>query len=341
MIRSLVMFTFTTSIALTLSSCSMFSRKTQETPGDWPKAAATPLDMPADKNADKTADAGHAPLPAQESSPGVAEPAPSSLGGPQVTLLHKDGTPIEAAETTAAAPASAIVAAAHSGKNEKSIWSYEGDRGPEHWGDMKTSYANCRDGKAQSPVDLKWHKPKTGGHVTVMYKATPARVEDTGHTVQATMEAGSHIKYDGKVYDLMAIQFHSPSEHALSGKTFPMEVHFINQDQSGNVVILASFLAQGKQNATIGKVWGALGGSPSPEGDSTIALNPAELLPAQPSHYEYEGSLTTPPCTENVKWVIFNNPIHASDNQITAFHHLYRANARPLQALNGRDVVNF
>ena len=224
---------------------------------------------------------------------------------------------------------------------EKSTWGYDGDQGPDHWGDMRPEYSICRDGKLQSPINLKWHKPKAGGHMTISYKATPARVEDDGHTVRATLEPGSQIKFNGTIYDLMAIHFHTPSEHTLSGKSFPMEVHFVNQDQSGNVVVLASLLTEGKQNPIIAKIWGAIGGSPSPEGDSSISFNPKDLLPAAQSHYEYSGSLTTPPCTENVKWIVFNNPVHASENQISAFQHLYKANARPLQALNGRDVVNF
>lgn len=336
MFRSFITVALGTIFFLTVTSCSLFSRKTEDHHSDG-QMAATPLDVPKEKS--ETVQSSE-----------TSEPSPAALNEPQVTLIHKDGTPVTPAPQSApeAAPAAsapaattpAVPAAATVG-SERATWSYEGDRGPEHWGDMKEQYAACRDGKSQSPIDLKWHKPKVGGQVQVSYKETSARVEDDGHTIRATFEAGSQIKYDGIVYDLMSMHFHSPSEHTLSGKSFPMEIHFINQDQAGNMVVFASFLAKGHQNKTIAKIWGAVGGSPAPEAHAAIAFNPGDLLPAQRSHYEYEGSLSSPPCTENVRWLVFNNPVHASENQVSAFQHLYRANARPTQPLNGRNVVNF
>lgn len=222
-------------------------------------------------------------------------------------------------------------------------WSYDGSKGPEQWGQIRPEYRLCTTGKNQSPIDLKWSKPKTdGGRIDLTYIKSPLKVLDNGSTIVIKMGAPNKANLHGEEYELEEIRFHSTSEHTLSGNSLPMEAQFVHKNAKGEIAILSTVLIHGVENPEIEKVWQNL-----PKGRMTqvevsgIDFNPWGLLPSKFTHYYYLGSLTQPPCTEGVKWFVLNTPVELSERQIVAFRARYDHNARPVQPLNRRKVVNY
>lgn len=221
-------------------------------------------------------------------------------------------------------------------------WSYEGESGPEHWASLNRDYAKCGEGKNQSPVDLKWHKPsKGGGKLSLNYRPTAVQVENTGHTIQASFDSGNFASYEGSRYELLQMHFHTPSEHTFSGKSHPMEAHFDHKNDSGDYLVLAVMFDEGSENAAIGKIWENIPGEKKLASSGDLSFKPSILLPTTHNHYTYSGSLTSPPCSENVKWVVFNTPLTMSADQMSAFKKFYPKNARPEQPLGSRKVLNY
>ncbi|WP_114392312.1 carbonic anhydrase [Oleisolibacter albus] len=218
-------------------------------------------------------------------------------------------------------------------------WGYEGAAGPADWGHLSPDFAACEGGKAQSPVDIAKTIPAKLGPVAVSYQGGAVEVVNNGHTIQANPKATSSIEVEGKRYDLLQFHFHHPSEHAVNGKRAPMELHLVHKNQeTGDLVVLGVMIVPGAANPALDAVWTVM---PDKEGTakSPATVDPAQLLPAGRDYFRYEGSLTTPPCSEVVHWVTFKQPITASDAQINRFAALFKDNARPLQPLNRRFVL--
>jgi carbonic anhydrase len=299
-------------MATSLSACSMFSRKAQEKPVEQ---TATPLDLP--KNSE----------------------------GPTVTLVKK-GTDEPVDEKGKWAQ----TINGPEGKKEENttgMWAKTNDGNLAEKGDAASAGESkndslCSDGKSQSPIDLKWHKPETtGGDITFNYKTTAGHVVDTGHSIQINLAPGSSVKIHGHEYDLISAHFHSPSEHLLTGKSAAMELHLVHKDSAGKLAVIGVLIKAGKFNTQIAKVLRAIPSEKEKESTEELALELQKLLPLTKTHYAYSGSLTTPPCTEGVEWVIFNNPLGLKEEQIESFNQHYSSNARPVQPLNGRKVVNY
>jgi len=221
-----------------------------------------------------------------------------------------------------------------------SQWSYSGDEGPEHWADLDPAYRLCREGKAQSPIDLRWSKPRAG-LLNFHYVSSPLRVVDTGHTVQVNFKPGSTVLVRGKRYNLLQLHFHSMSEHTISSRAYPMEAHFVHERGVGERAVIAVMFQEGQANEAIEQIWSKI---PKEKYKEVIyeaeAINPMKLIPRVLTRYYYLGSQTTPPCTEGVSWNILNTPLEMSRDQIEAFRALYAGNNRPVQPLNGRRVMN-
>lgn len=216
-------------------------------------------------------------------------------------------------------------------------WSYAGDTGPEHWGGLAPEYATCATGARQSPVDIPAGATVSPADIAFAYQPSALAIVNNGHTVQANYDAGSAITVDGVRYDLLQLHFHASSEHALAGRHAPMEAHFVHKSAAGDLAVIGVMLTSGAENPAYAAL---LQNLPQSAGDSaTVAgasLDAGQMLPARRGYYRYAGSLTTPPCTEGVKWFVMADPVELSDAQIAAFTALYPANERPLQALNGR-----
>lgn len=222
------------------------------------------------------------------------------------------------------------------------IWAYEGAFGPQFWANIDNAYSLCGVGKAQSPVDLVFGKQQKGSVLTFNYIESRLNVEDTGHMIQFTMDVGSMMNHNGSEYNLKSMELHAPSEHTLSGKKHSMEIQLMHESADGKLAALSVFVKEGKKNMMIDKLWERLPKEKNkPMTDVNFIYSAMELIPAVRTHYNYEGSLTQPPCTQTVNWIVFNTPIEASKEQIEKFKAFYNMNSRPVQPLNGRQVQNF
>lgn len=220
-------------------------------------------------------------------------------------------------------------------------WTYEGHGGPAEWAKVSSDFAACETGRDQSPVDIRNAVPARLGEVKVDYRPQTLAVINNGHTIQVNLKPGNSIQFEGETFDLVQYHFHTPSEHAIEGKKAPMEVHLVHKAAaSGKLAVLGVMMVAGKANATIEAIWNAMPAEAGPEKEfAEVALNPAALLPAGRGYYRYEGSLTTPPCSEVVKWINLKQPIEVSQAQLDRFPKLFPMNARPLQPLNRRFIL--
>lgn len=224
-------------------------------------------------------------------------------------------------------------------------WSYEGDTGPEHWGSLDPSFAACANGTEQSPIDIELKNVKvnkTVGKIRINYKPTAFTIMNNGHTIQANDASGSNsIIVDGEKYKLIQMHFHKPSEHEINGENFMMEGHLVHKNKTGNLAVLGFLIKAGNENEQLAEMWAKL---PRQETESDIALDNlidlVQLLPNDNKVFRYSGSLTTPPCTEGVKWAVLKKPIKMSQEQIDTFGTIFPHNNRPVQPINDRIVTN-
>ena len=219
-------------------------------------------------------------------------------------------------------------------------WSYTGKYGPQHWGEIKADFASCASGKTQSPVDIRDAVPGAPAPIVFDYQRTWLRIVDNGHTVQVNYGPGSSIVVGGKRYSLLQFHFHHPSEETIEGKRYPMVVHLVHASADGALAVVAVLLREGAANPFIETLWTHL---PSRKGKERatlkVSIDATRLLPRKRAYYEFTGSLTTPPCSEGVTWLVMATPVELSAAQIARFAELYNGNARPLQALNGRPIT--
>ncbi len=218
-------------------------------------------------------------------------------------------------------------------------WTYEGDKGVDAWGSLNPANTLCISGKRQSPINLAWRKPnKKAARMDFSY--TPANAIADVSTPVPTLKfnGANQLLLNGKVFNLERIEFHSPSEHQLSKNTMSMEIQFIHKAVSGTAMAaLSVFAIEGRENGLLNDVMAQFS-TPNPAG---MNFDAALLIPPQKTHYQYQGSLTSPPCAENVDWLVFNTPTEISKEQIMAFRSKFAANSRPVQPLNGRKISNY
>lgn len=225
-------------------------------------------------------------------------------------------------------------------------WSYSGKTGPSHWSAMAPNFVECGNGKAQSPIDLESRDAKSGkaGEFHIDYEKGAVALVNNGHTVQANVsDAKDTVVFDGDTYRLSQFHFHSPSEHTTDGMRFPLEIHFVNEDARKRVVVVGVVVKLGKQNESLAPVLRSLPASDKGISQDTtppIAVDVGSILPRDHRAYVYAGSLTTPPCTEGVHWVVLKEPIQMSNDQLASFIRIFPDNHRPLQKANGREIDN-
>ena len=214
-------------------------------------------------------------------------------------------------------------------------WGYEGDKGPEHWGD---AFPVCGKGKKQSPLNIIGPFEKSKETLSVDYKEGPLKMLNNGHTIQVNIEPGSSLTIGKESFELLQFHFHRPSEEQVDGKNASMVAHFVHKSKEGKLAVIGVMLNEGKDSAAIKTLWANL---PPKEGEeflpAKVTFNPASMLPKDMGFYNYEGSLTTPPCTEGVQFYILKAPVDISKQQLAKFP--FKLNARPVQALNGRKIA--
>lgn len=217
-------------------------------------------------------------------------------------------------------------------------WGYEGDHGPEHWGELSHDYEACGKGKKQSPIDIS--KPQKADMKDIDFHYSPTRVNilNNGHTVQVNYDSGSYIEVNGTRYDLLQFHFHTPSEHTVGSKSFDMEMHLVHKSKDGALAVVGVLVEEGKENRAYKTVWGNLPEHESPVKTVNVKVDANDLLPGKKTYYTYSGSLTTPPCSEGVTWLVLTDSVELSADQIEDIHEIMHSNNRPTQPLHGRTV---
>lgn len=233
----------------------------------------------------------------------------------------------------------ACLASAQETQPPAHAWSYDGEEGPTHWGDLKPDYVTCKLGKLQSPIDIRDAKKASLPSIQFDYKPSALKIINNGHTVQINYAPGSFITVGDKRYELRQFHFHHPSEEQVKGKAYDMVIHLVHADSEGHLAVVAVLVKSGSANPLIRRLWENL---PKLEGKeesvSGVEVNAAELLPKSLGYYTFEGSLTTPPCSEGLTWFVLQTPVEVSADQVAAFAKLYPHNARPTQPSNGRSI---
>ncbi|MDQ1264127.1 MAG: carbonic anhydrase [Campylobacterota bacterium] len=230
------------------------------------------------------------------------------------------------------------------GAGGKTHWGYTGHEGPANWGDLAADYSLCKSGKSQSPINI-------NSEVTVEseglekigfdYSTGISSVINNGHTIQVNFDEGSSITIDGIKFPLVQLHFHTPSENQINGKEFPLEGHFVHATKDGSLAVIGLMFEDGAENPFIKKVWAKM---PRQAGGKEALSIPASevnaLLPKEKEYYRFNGSLTTPPCSEGVRWLVLKSYSTISKAQtkefLDVFHH---ANNRPVQPINARKVI--
>ena len=218
-------------------------------------------------------------------------------------------------------------------------WGYSGHEGPEHWAELSPKFATCSSGKSQSPINLSGFIEADLKPIKFDYKGGGTEILNNGHTIQVNYAPGSHITVDGHDFELKQFHFHAPSENHINGKSYPLEGHFVHADQDGHLAVVAVMFVEGQENKTIAQAWDQM---PEHAGDKhEVSRIAAEgLLPSNRDYYRFNGSLTTPPCSEGVWWLVLKEVVSVSQAQIKKFSHvMHHPNNRPVQAVNGRPVL--
>ena len=217
-------------------------------------------------------------------------------------------------------------------------WSYEGDSGPANWSKINVDWGKCGNGNRQSPIDIRDGMKVELEQISFDYHPSSFNVVDNGHTVQVGVSGGNYITVQNRMFELQQFHFHRPSEERINGKAFEMVVHLVHRDAEGRLAVLALLLERGAPQATIQTVWNNLPLEQFETMQPSILLDPAELLPTRRDYYTYMGSMTEPPCSEGVLWMVMKQPVQASAAQMALFSRLYPLNARPIQPSNGRII---
>jgi len=219
-------------------------------------------------------------------------------------------------------------------------WDYGVKNGPSHWGELKPEFAACANGHHQSPIDIRNPRRAELPPIEFDYKPSPLSIVDNGHTIMVNYAPGSSISVGGRKYALRQFHFHRPSEEKINGKGYEMTIHFVHSDQNGKLAVVAVLLERGRDNPMVHELWSDLPKQKEKEEDfSNVQIDAAGLLPADRGYYTFTGSLTTPPCSEDVTWFVLKHPVSVTDAEIEQFSKLYRNDARPTQPLYDRVVL--
>ena len=214
-----------------------------------------------------------------------------------------------------------------------------GIEGPEHWGMLTPKYMTCEAGNRQSPINITMthhgdHQQKLVFH----YQTSQLHEMNNGHTIQISHVSGCRVDLNDRKYQLRQFHFHAPSEHHIDGKAFPMEMHLVHQDETGHVLVLAVMMATDATEPVLSKLWKWLPEQIEEEVSIPLELSLTDVLPTSTHHYAYSGSLTTPPCTEGVQWIVLKDPMHVTQQDVDQFVQIIGQNARPIQPLRGRHI---
>lgn len=295
--------------------------------GDTPEAAPIVPESNVEAAFDYACRRRSKPTEAKPVSP-PAPPPPAP-----VAAAHEQGSTLKSAKK----------GGKDGGKEEASHgvphWSYAGAAGPENWGALGNEFALCGVGQYQSPIDIRRTVKADLPPIQFAYKPVPLSIVDNGHSIKVDTAGAGGISIDGENYDLVQFHFHKPSEEKIAGKTFDMVAHLVHQSKAGKLAVVAVLMDAGKEQPLIRTLWTHLPLEKNkPVSRTDVVIDPGRILPANRSYYTFLGSLTTPPCSEGVLWLVLKNSVQVSKEQLAGFATIYRNNVRPVQPVNGRVI---
>lgn len=296
----------------------------------------------AEAKAESKAEAN--PEVASEAAPGSKQPV--SMGELRDMIEHKisevratrSPAPVVRLQPKGGARQPAKAADKAAKPEARGPWAYQGPSGPEHWHELSPEFKQCGTGQRQSPIDIREGIPVELDPIQFDYKLSAFRVIDNGHTVQVNVESGNRILVNGRRYELVQFHFHRPSEERLNGRQFEMVAHLVHKDLEGKLAVIAVLIEEGKGHPIVQQVWNNLPLEKRTEQAGMQGLDLQQLLPEDRRYVTYMGSITTPPCTEGVLWMVMKKPVSVSAQQIAIFSRLYPMNARPVQPLGDRLI---
>lgn len=219
-------------------------------------------------------------------------------------------------------------------------WEYEGAKGAQHWGDLSAGFSTCKSGVNQSPINISSTIDAKLPELKIDYQASQLSLINNGHTIQANIVGANTFTNDAGQYDLKQFHFHSPSENTIEGKSFPLEMHFVHTDQSGNLAVIGVMFEQGNENKALAGLWQNMPADKNQKVALANMFQSNNLLPDDRAYYRFNGSLTTPPCSEGVRWFVMQAPLKASSAQINKFKKMMHGDTnRPVQPLNARMIL--
>jgi carbonic anhydrase len=270
--------------------------------------------------------------------PAAAAAAPKPAQNAAQRAAHKPAPAGDGSSHELVGKLRAEKAAARTPDGHSPHWSYDGSGGPESWARLNPEFAKCGTGQRQSPIDIRGGIKVDLDPVQFDYKPVGFGVVDNGHTVQVNVASGNAIEVQGRRYDLVQFHFHRPSEERIDGRQFDMVAHLVHKDAEGRLAVIAVLLDRGSAHAVVQQVWNNLPLEKGEQLDARTPIDLSALLPADRRYYTYMGSLTTPPCSEGVLWMVMQQPVTISQSQINIFAKLYPMNARPIQSASGRLI---
>ncbi len=225
-------------------------------------------------------------------------------------------------------------------KTHEAHWDYVGEHSPAHWGEMKEEYKLCGTGKMQTPINIIPTQDVNIAPLQLAYTTNSTNVINNGHTVQVNIASGSKLTLDGKTYELKQFHFHTPSENNIKGHEYALEAHFVHATKEGELAVVAVMFEEGAENPILSKIWNKF--PLKVDEKVNIDLSSADIqaiMPSNKDYYKFIGSLTTPPCSENVKWNVFKTSMTISKEQVKQFFDTFgHSNNRPIQATNNRTI---
>jgi carbonic anhydrase len=308
------------------------------------KPVATSPDKPAKPNAPIEAASKVEAKPEPEvetlAEPVVKAPAAKAEAKPEPEVETLAEPVVKAPAAKAEAKPEAAKTKTTKADGHKPHWEYKGKAGPENWGKLSPEFATCDIGRNQSPINIEETMRASLKPIRGIQKFPAKEIFNNGHTVQVNFKAGNMLVLDSAPYQMKQVHFHAPSENTIQGKSYPLEAHFVHADAKGNLVVIGVMFKEGKTNTGLTKLWPQLSDKESKPIALKARVTPAEMMPENRAYYRFSGSLTTPPCSEGVRWILMKTPMTATKEQIEAFEKaVHHNNNRPVQALNGRLVV--
>ena len=308
-------------------------------PAEAAAASANPMDALREKLATKLGAAKAPDAPSPYVVRVVSKSGDAAHGAAPDADAHGEAkASAHGAKAHKAKPQAVKTAAANGPDGHAAHWSYGGEGGPDKWGMMKPEFSTCSSGARQSPIDIRSGVKVDLEPIQFDYRPSGFRVVDNGHTIQVNVGGGNSIEVQGRRYDLLQFHFHRPSEERIDGRQFDMVAHLVHKDPEGRLAVVAVLLERGQVHPLLQTVWNNLPLEKGEEVAAKAAIDMNHLLPQDRRYFTYMGSLTTPPCSEGVLWLVMQQPAPIAPDQINVFSRLYPMNARPIQSASGRLI---